>query len=45
MGKNLDKVEIPDKLIQDKQYIYKLCLQKKKEYIGFFVEGCLTVKN
>lgn len=36
MGKNLDKVEIPDKLIQDKQYIYKLCLQKKKEYIGFF---------
>jgi predicted GIY-YIG superfamily endonuclease len=36
MGKNFDKVEISYELITNKRYIYKLCLEKRKEYIGFF---------
>ena len=33
MGKNFDKVEISYELITNKRYIYKLCLEKRKEYI------------
>ena len=36
MGKKFNKVEITEKLILGKKYIYKLDLHKKREYIGFF---------